>query len=406
MTGGPVKFEPPKKDTAALARPPVDDRSALHEVDTILANAATVGAKEVHFDPLPDRIAVRQRIKEGLVLVKEVEEKLKTSVINRIKVLSGMDITKNRIPQTGYMRLTLGEQKVEVYTALAPSLYGEKLVAKFQHRHAAQFKLETLGFSSKTLPLLKKAIERPNGLVLVSGPPGSGKRTTVYACLGHLTGPDKLVMSIETVIKYELPGMVQVKHDEHAEFTLAAGVRGVMQQEPDVCFVGETQDPEVARLAVQGGFARRIVFARMSANNSVNAMQQLIDMGLPPFLVTGAVIASVNQRLVRRLCGKCRQAYEPPPALLAELGVRFPPGTQLFKPGGCAECDGRGYRGYMAIFELYLPSEELSEMFMSRAPVKDILKHAAEGSLVPLKMDGAQRSAAGLVAIEDVLNAI
>ena len=180
----------------------------------------------------------------------------------------------------------------------------------------------------------------------------------------------------------------------------------MMEQEPDVCFVGELNDPEVARLAVQAGFARRVVFARMSANNSINAIQSLIDMGVPPFLVSGSIIASVNQRLVRRLCPACRVAYVPSPALLAELGIRFAPGTQLYKAVGCAQCENKGYQGNIVLFELYIPNEELSEMFISRAPVKEILKRAAEISLVPLKYDGAQKAAAGYVAIEDVLNAI
>lgn len=402
-----VRFEPARKEPQApMGAKPMEDRGVVQEVDAILANAASAQAKEVHFDPAADKLIVRQRVKEGLGVVKEIDDKLKVNVINRIKVLSGMDITKNKIPQTGYFKLTAGEQKVEAYTAAAPSLYGEKVVVKFQYRQAAQFKLETLGFSAKTLAALRKAIERPNGLVLVSGPPGSGKRATVYACLGHLATPEKLLMSVESVIKYEIPGMVQVKHDDRSEFKFADGVRGIMEQEPDVAFVGEMQDPEVARLAVQGGFARRVVLARMSANNSINALQQLIDMGVPPFLVTGSVNASLNQRLVRRLCAKCRQPYEPPPALIAELGVSFKPGTQLYKGAGCPECEGKGYRGYMAVFELYVPTEELSEMFMSRAGVKEILKRATEISLVPLKMDGAQKAAAGLVTVEDVLNAV
>ncbi len=408
MADNKFKFEPVKKDapTGMMGAKPVDDRGAIQEVDETLAAAAALGAKEVHFDPMADRLIVRQRVKEGLALVKEVEDRLKSNVINRVKVLSGMDITKNRIPQTGYMKLTVGEQKIEVYTAVFPALFGEKLIVKFQYRVASQFKLDTLGFTPKVLPLFKKAVERPNGLILISGPPGSGKRSTAYACLGHISTPQKLVLSIENLIKYEIPGMVQVKHDDKSEFKLADGVRGMMEQEPDVCFIGELNDPEVARLAVQAGFARRMVFARMSANNSINAIQSLIDMGVPPFLVSGSIIASLNQRLVRKLCPACRTAYEPSPALLAELGIRFAPGTQLYKAVGCAQCENKGYQGNIALFELYIPNEELSEMFISRAPVKEILKRAAEINLIPLKYDGAQKAAAGYVAIEDVLNAI
>ncbi len=385
---------------------PAEDAGATKEVDDIIAKCIESGAKEVHFDPMPDKLVVRQRVKEGLIAVKDVEERLKATVINRIKVLSKMDITKNKVPQSGFYRLPVGDKTIEVITAVFPTLYGEKLALKFQYRQEVQFKMEQLGFSQKSLPLFKRAVERPNGLVLVSGPPGSGKRTTIYTCLTQLNSPAKLLLSIDSVIKYEVPGMVQVKHDDKAEYKLSEGVRGMMEQEPDLCYIGEMQDPDVARLAVQGGFARRIVFGRMSANNAVNAVQSLIDMGVPPFLVTGAVIASLNQRLVKRLCAACRLAYEPPPALIAELGVRFAPGTQLYKAVGCAQCENRGYKGYAALFELYIPNEEMAEMFMSRAPVKEILKRAAEINLIPLKYDGAQKAAAGLVTIEDVLNAI
>jgi type II secretory ATPase GspE/PulE/Tfp pilus assembly ATPase PilB-like protein len=402
------KFETVKKDAPQnpMAAKPVDDRGAIQEVDETLAAAAEIGAKEVHFDPLVDKLVVRQRLKEGLVFVKDIEERLKSNVVNRVKVLSGMDITKNRIPQTGYMKLTAGEQKIEIYTSVSPAIYGEKLTVKFQYRQESQFKIETLGFAQKTLALFKKAIERPNGLILISGPPGSGKRTTAYACLNHLNAVQKLLLSIDSMIKYEIPGMVQVKRDDKCEFKFSDGVRSVMEQEPDVCYIGEMNDPEVARLAVQGGFSRRIVLGRMSANNSVNAIQSIIDMGVPPFLVIGSLIASLNQRLVRRLCSACKSPYEPSPALIAELGMRFAPGTQLFKAVGCAQCENRGYQGQIALFELYLPNEELAEMFISRAPVKDILKRAAEVSLVPLKFEGAQKAASGFVAIEDVLNAI
>jgi general secretion pathway protein E len=349
---------------------------------------------------------VRQRVKEGLAVVKEIEDRLKVQVVNRVKVLSGMDITRTKQPQIGYFKISVGDTKVEVTSAVVPGLYGERLIVKFLYRHAVQFKLDALGFSSKVLPLIKRAVERPNGLILISGPPGSGKRTTVYAAMSQLTSTQKLLLAIDSAIKYEIPGMVQIKHDDKSEFTLAEGVRGVMDQEPDVCFIGEMNDPDVARLAVQGGFARRVVLARMSANNAINAVQSLIDMGVPPFLVTGSVIASLNQRLVRRLCQACKQPYEPPAALMAELGVRFPPGTALYKPGGCQQCENKGFRGNMALFELYIPNEELSEMFMSRAPVKEIMRRAAEISLIPLKFDGAQKAASGHVTIEDVLNAI
>lgn len=402
-----VKFETPKKEMPQTgATKPVEDRSVIQEVDEVLAAAATQGAKEVHFEPLADRLVVRQRVKEGLTVVKEIDERLKVQVINRVKVLSGMDITRSKIPQIGYFKITVGESKVEVFSAICPGIWGEKLVVKFQYRQAVQFRLEALGFSSKVVPLFKRAVERPNGLLLISGPPGSGKRTTAYACMSHLAAPQKLLLALDSVIKYEIPGMVQMKHDDKSEFSLAEGVRSMMDQEPDVCFIGEMTDPEVARVAVQGGFARRIVFARQSANNAINAVQSLIDMGVPPFLVTGAVIASLNQRLVRRLCQSCKQAYEPSAALMAELGVRFPPGTPLYKAVGCPQCEGKGFRGNMALFELYIPNEEMSEMFMSRASVKEIMRRAAEISLIPLKFDGAQKAASGFVTIEDVLNAI
>lgn len=383
-----------------------DSGAAKKEVEEIIAQCIAQGAKEVHLDPLADKLAVRMRVKEGLAVVKELDDKLKQMAVNYVKVRSNMDITKNKVPQSGYYKHQAGDKAVEVYTAVFPSLYGEKLVVKFQYRQEVQFKIEQLGFGAKSLPLFKKAVERPNGLILVSGPPGSGKRTTVYTCLSHLNAPQKLLLSIESLIKYEIPGMVQVKHDEKSEYKLADGVRGMMEQEPDVCFIGEMQDPDVARLAVQGGFARRVVFARMSANNAITAVQSLIDMGVPPFLVTGAVIGSLNQRLVKKLCQACKQAYEPPPALIAELGIRFAPGTQLYKAVGCAQCENKGTKGYMSLFELYIPNEELSEMFMSRAPVKEISRKAAEINLIPLKYDGAQKAAAGFVAIEDVLNAI
>lgn len=383
-----------------------EDKNVVGQVDGILSEAVASGASEIHFEPLIDGYLVRVRERGILREVSRLPEKLKINVANRLKVISGMDITKARIPQSGFFRMALEERKIELYVYALPTLYGESLIVKVSYTQSATMHLDQLGIHPNVLPIYRKALAKGSGLYLVTGPPGSGKRTTIYASILEVLRPDQLAMGFDPVVKYEVPGMIQGKPEERSEFSFADAIVALMKQEPDVAYIGEVSGEAEARAAIQGAFARRSVFARMTANDAVNALQNMIDMGIQPFLLVASLTAIVNQRLVRRLCVRCREAYEPDEAVQREIGFRLPPGSRFFKAKGCETCESTGYAGTTAFFEYYRPSEELNKMIVAREPVQAIRARAAQEGMYTLKMDGIAKALVGSAALEDVLNAL
>ena len=404
-----IQFESAKKTPdidAKQARSGADDKNIIQEVDEVIVKAISDGATEIHFEPQQDGLVIRMRVKGLLKQVKEVPDKMKTNVVNRIKVLSGMDITKTRIPQGGFYKATVAEKKIELYTYVLPTLYGETLVIKVQYKQSATMKLEQLGMTAALLASFKKALNRGSGLYLVTGPPGSGKRTTIYASILEVIQPNMLAMGFDPVVKYEIPGMVQGKPDERSEYSFAEGISSVMKQEPDIAYIGDITCQEDARAAIQGAFAKRVVLCRMTANDSVNALQNITDMGVQPFLLAASLTAILNQRLLRRLCASCREPYAAGESLQRELGFRLPEGAKFYKAKGCPACENTGYSGVVAIFELYLPSEELNKLIVAKAPVQSLRQQAQKEGFTSLKMDGIMKAMAGLATLEDVLNSL
>jgi len=407
---GKVQFEAGRKPTAQdlkQAQAGADDRGIIQKVDEVMQKAVTEGATEIHFEPHSDRLVVRIRIKQALKAVDvEIPESMKTNVVNRLKVLSGMDITRTKIPQNGYFKLAVDERKIELYTYVMPSLYGETVIVRVQYKQSATLRIGQLGMSPKVLPTLQKALARGAGLYLVTGPPGSGKRTTVYSAILEVLTPDKLGMAIDPMIKYEIPGMVQSTIDDKSEFTLAEGIRALMKQEPDVAYIGDVIGVDEARAAIQGAFAKRIVLCRMTANDCVNAIQNFLDMGIQPFLVAAAVASIINQRLLRKLCPACRVPYPADADIQKEIGMRLKEGTKFFRARGCNQCENTGYVGVQVLFEVYAPSEELNKLIVAKEPVQKVRQQALQEGMVSLKMDGILKAMHGLVTLEDVLNAL
>jgi type II secretory ATPase GspE/PulE/Tfp pilus assembly ATPase PilB-like protein len=385
----------------------VEDGGIVKKVDDIIQQAVQEGATEIHLEPLHDALKVRVRVDGSLRQVEiDVPDKMITNVINRVKVLSGMDITKTKIPQSGFFKLNVGEKKIEMVSNVLPTLYGEAAVIRVEYKQSATLTIDQLGMSPKMLDGFKKAVARDSGLLLITGPPGSGKRTTAYAAVLEVDAPDKLVVGLDPVVKYEVPGMIQAKVEEKAEFTAAEAIEALFKQEPDVAYIGDITCIEEARAAIQGAFARRIVLCRMTATDCVNAMQNFLDMGVQPFLVAASLSAITNQRLLRKLCTSCREPYPVDENLQKQLGVRLREGTNFYRPKGCEACGGTGYVGVQVIFELFTPSEELNKMVVAREPVQALRQQAFKEGMVPLKMDGIGKAMHGLVALEDVLNSL
>jgi general secretion pathway protein E len=385
---------------------PAEDKSVISDVEKVLTDAVDAGATDIHFEPLQESLNVRMRVKGSMVQVRDFNAAVRTNVLNRLKVQSGMDITKSRVPQTGFMRKEFGEHKIELYVYLMPTLYGEAVVVKLQYKQSATMRLSELGMGPSTLTSYRKALSRTSGLFLITGPPGSGKRTTVYASILDILRPDMLVMGFDPVVKYEVPGMIQSKPDDRNEYAYSEAIQALMRQEPDVAYIGDITNEAEARGTIQGAFARRLVFGRMTANDTLNAIQNLMDMGVQPFLLVASLAAVINQRLIRKLCPSCREAYPVSDDLQKEIGLRLPADGSFYRAVGCDACDRTGFIGSLALFELYLPSEELNKMIVAKEPLQAIRMRAQREGVTSLKVDGVIKALKGDCTLEEVLNCL
>jgi type II secretory ATPase GspE/PulE/Tfp pilus assembly ATPase PilB-like protein len=403
-------FETSKKavtDTAQM-RSAADDKGVVQRVDEVIQQAVQQGATEIHFEPHAEGLIVRTRVKGALQAFDiDIPEGSVTNVINRVKVLSGMDITRTKIPQSGFFKVTLEDgRKIELYSYVFPTLYGEATIISVQYKQSATLRLPQLGMTQNVLAGFQKALARGSGLYLITGPPGSGKRTTAYASILEVLTDDKLAIGWDPVIKYEIPGMIQAKPDDKTEFSFAEGIQALLKQEPDVAYIGEIAGLDDARAAIQGAFAKRYVICRMTANDCVNALQNILDMGVQSFLVAASLAAIVNQRLLRKLCPKCRQPYDADQNIQKEIGIRLREGTKFYHASGCDACEGTGFNGVQVVFELFLPSEELNKMIVAKEQVQALRQQAVKEGMATLKMDGIFKAMHGLVTVEDVLNSL
>jgi type II secretory ATPase GspE/PulE/Tfp pilus assembly ATPase PilB-like protein len=404
-----LTFESSKEEDQAQPKPgggQAEEKGIVDKVDQVLADALQAQATDIHVEPGLEETRVRVRVQGQLQEAATFPATLHHKLVNRFKILGGMDITRNKIAQRGFFKVKAEGVNAECETFVLPSTLGEKVTVDILLKRGLELSLEHLGFFTEVLKSLKDALSKPHGLVLVVGPPASGRTTTCFASLAALNSPQREVITFEQVNKYELPGVVHCKPSPQHDFGFSQGVRAMMDANPDVCLVGEVQDPDVAKLMLQGAFAKRIVLGRMAAHDSVNALVTLMDMGIQPFLLTAAVNAVLSQRLLRRICDGCKEAYEAPEQLINEIGYKMKPGMQFFRGKGCAACGGSGYRGNIALFELLTPSEEINEALVARRSPQEIRDIAQKAGMVPLKRDGVNKAAMGYTAIEEVLNAL
>ncbi len=406
-----VKFISNKDDKAQADNPQAvqqqkmaaQDVSVSRKLDEIVANALAMSASEIHLEAFADRTRVRVRTQGKLQEIDSLEAKIHTNLVNRVKVLGGMDITKHGVAQKGYFKVDTDERQVELVAVIMPTPLGEKAMIKIHMRQALGLKLDQLGMYPKVLEAARKQLARPNGLLLVAGPPGSGRTTTGYACLQELQSDDKNCATFESNIRFEMPGVIQSKPEERFDFNFLDGLRAAIDMEPDVLYIGEMNDAEAARMALSAAFGKRIVIGRMNATNGATAVLALLDMGIPGFLVAQGVIGVLSQRLVRRLCEQCRQAYQPPDAVLQELGIRTGQQLKFYKAGACEACGQTGFRGQLGLFELFVPSDKVREKIIARAPAAEINAAAAETGFVPLRHDGIRKVSQGLTSLEEVM---
>lgn len=403
-----ITFEPQKKPLEGIQKQQssLEEKGVIQEIDKIINDSIDTNATEIHFEPYDDGYLIRARYGNSLKEIGRVQEKLKGNVANRLKVLGGMDITKSKVPQNGFFKVQKGDKKIELYVYILPTLYGEAIIIKVSYKVSATMRLSQLGMNPAVLQEYTRALNKGSGLYLITGPPGSGKRTTAYASILEIFKPDMLAMGYDPIIKYEIPGMIQGKPEEKSEFTFAEAISALMKQEPDIAYIGDITNEQEARATIQGAFAKRVVLARMTANDTINAIQNLVDMGVQPFLLAASLTAIINQRLIRKLCPHCREAYPVDEHIQREIGFKLPENAHFFKAKGCSQCNNTGFNGVVAIFELYRPSEELNKMIVAKEPIQNIRNQAYKEGLISLKKDGIAKVLKGLATLEDVLNSL
>ena len=386
--------DPDKFDEAA-------ERSAVTICDRVLARAVGEGASDIHLECTLDSFRVRFRVDGTFREIATFAPQLATAVIARLKVLSGMDIAEHRLPQDGRFSATVGSRRLDLRSSTYPTMYGEKAVLRLLDRSTLRLQLETMGMRGKVLEQFREVIRRPEGMVLVTGPTGSGKTSTLYASLAELVETGKHIITIEDPIEYALSGVNQGQTNEKAGFTFARGLRAMLRQDPDVIMVGEIRDPETLSTAVEASLTGHLVFSTLHTNSAVATVARVVDMGLEPYLLSSSLAAIIAQRLVRRICPTCRTEI-PTPHGVAHL---FPGGAPetLHRGKGCHDCRGTGYRGRVAIHELLVMNEEMRNLILERASESKLAEAAARGGTVALRDECLTRVMEGETTLEEVV---
>ncbi len=387
-----------------------DEAPIIRLVNSIIRQAVKELASDIHVEPMETFLSVRFR-KDGVLReVLQIPKKLQAGVTSRIKIMGNLNIAEKRLPQDGRIRKRIAGNDVDFRLSTIPTAHGERAVLRILDKTATILRLEDLGFLDDNLATFEKMILRPHGILLVTGPTGSGKTTTLYAALSRINTPDKNILTIEDPVEYQLQGIGQMHVNAKIGFTFASGLRATLRQDPDVVLVGEIRDMETAEIAVQASLTGHLVFSTLHTNDAASAFTRLIDIGVEPFLIASSVIAVMAQRLVRRVCKHCRQPYAPSEFELGEL----PHLRELMaqggldhvyraNPDGCPECRGLGYRGRSGIYELLTVTDELRSMVVRRQEANLLKKQAVKEGLRPLRDDGALKVARGVTTVEEIL---
>ncbi|KPL24053.1 MAG: hypothetical protein AMJ75_04600 [Phycisphaerae bacterium SM1_79] len=383
-------------------RPPV-----IRLVNDILFRALQLRASDIHVHPYEAKIQIRYRIDGILYDTLSLNRNVLPLIISRIKVMAGMDIAERRLPQDGRCSVRLGQREVDLRISTVPTSYGERSVLRLLDKSTALYGLNELGLWEDDLKKFDSLLTRSHGVIFVTGPTGSGKSTTLYACLNRINSAEKNIMTIEDPIEYQLEGISQMQVASKKGVTFANALRHVLRQDPDVIMVGEVRDIETARMAIQSSLTGHLVFSTLHTNDSAGAVTRLLDLGLEPYLVSSSLIAVIAQRLVRKVCPDCREAAEPTPHELRELGIGSSAlpgnGGKFFIGKGCERCFQTGYRGRTGVYEILLISEEIQNLVYKRETAGTIKKVALDAGMQTLRMDGARKVLAGVTTVSEVL---
>jgi general secretion pathway protein E len=380
-----------------------DAAPVIRLVNSLIYQAAKDGASDIHIEPFERTSSIRFRIDGMMNEVLAPPRRLHAPVVSRIKVMAKMNIAEKRLPQDGGIRTRVAGRELDIRVSTVPTAFGERVVLRLLDRSATLLGLEESGISGDNLTALRRLIQQSHGIVLVTGPTGSGKTTTLYAALSEINSPDKNIITIEDPIEYQLRGIGQIQVNAKIELSFASGLRSVLRQDPDVIMVGEIRDVETARIAIQAALTGHLVFSTLHTNDSFSAITRLLDMGIEPFLVSSSVIGIVAQRLVRRLCPQCSTPADPREPTMVELGLTRDVGAARMPGPGCDACRGSGYKGRLAISEILVTDDELRTGIMERTDAATLQARATRRGMKSMRDDGAAKVRAGVTAASEVL---
>jgi len=372
-------------------------------VNLLVENAIAAEASDIHIEPFEDSLRIRYRIDGILYEQESPPRRLQAAVTSRIKIMAEMNIAERRLPQDGRIRVTLHGRRIDIRVSTIPTVHGESIVMRLLDRSSVFLPLERLGFSPGMLGHFAKLIVRPHGILLVTGPTGSGKTTTLYAALDKINSPDRKIITVEDPVEYQLKGVNQIPVKSKIGLSFATGLRHIVRQDPDVILVGEIRDLETAEISIQAALTGHLVFSTLHTNDAPSAITRLQDMGVEPYLLSSVLEGVLAQRLVRRVCAVCRTPDTPSAADIEALGIDADPHAKLFRGRGCDECRGTGYRGRTGIYELFPITEDVRSLILRRASSREIRRLAVDAGMVTLRQDGWARAVDGVTTIEEVL---
>ena len=370
-------------------------------VNQMIIRAVRERASDIHIEPTREGLTVRYRIDGILHGIVSPKKALQLAVVSRIKIMSRMNIAEKRVPQDGRYGALVDGREIDFRVSTFPTTYGETVVMRILDR-LRLLSLDELGLMGESAALMREMIAKPHGVLLVTGPTGSGKSTTVYAILGEIRSGDKNIITIEDPVEYDMDKICQSQVNERAGYTYLVGLRHILRQDPDVIMIGEIRDGETAGVAIRAALTGQLVFSTIHTNDAPGTVTRLIDMGIEPFLVASSMEGTCAQRLVRQICSKCKEPYDPPAKLLQEL--ELPPDTQFFRGKGCERCRNTGYRGRIGIFEVLKMNDRIRELVVTRPPTSAIRALAREFGMKTLWEDGIAKVVGGVTTIEELMD--
>ncbi len=385
----------------------IDESAApiVRLVNLIVSEAVQLRASDIHIEPFEDRVRVRYRIDGVLIERDSPPRRLLGAILSRLKIMAKMDIAERRRPQDGRIKVSLGTKELDLRVSVLPTNHGQSVVMRILDKDSIRVSLRQLGMGEEVFRTFQQLIRRPNGIILVTGPTGSGKTTTLYAALNELNRPDRKIITAEDPVEYYLPGINQVEVRHSIGLDFARIIRSMLRQAPNIILVGEMRDQETAETGIQASLTGHLVFSTLHTNDAPGAVTRLVDMGVPPYLVSSSVIAVVAQRLVRVICPKCKQPYTPSDAQLEAAGIpaELAAKGNFMRGKGCGNCNRSGYRGRMGIYELMLMNNKVREASFARASTQEIRKAALSQGMRSLYQDGIIKTLKGVTTIDEVL---